>query len=107
MFSSTGEVAFEATLNTPYSPNGLWMSDPSGNLFLIAVADEPISIDGKDLIVRQVTYASLSDAGLLSYVLYLSDGSYATFTATVPEPSCAALLFPAASLMFLIRRRSK
>ena len=123
LFNGAGQVAFKAALSGPGVDDsndwGLWISDTSGQVMLVAregdlfdVNDDPL-IDDYRTISRILLdedssggdgrMANFNDAGQLAFWLQFTDGSQGIFVAQVPEPSTLFLL--AAGGIVLIRRK--
>jgi hypothetical protein len=105
-----GQVAFSATLAlfrggvTSTNNEGIWATDPQGQLTLIVREGELFEVAPGDLrMVDAIGGGPINDAGTLALSLHFSDGTSGIFTATVPEPGALTLIvlgFPA-----LLRRR--
>src|SRR4030095_1606186 len=81
---------------------GLWATDPSGELLLIARAGDFLDIgNGQQRQIEYLTPQSFNSLGQLTFIAEFTDGTNAAFVATVPEPSTLA---PIAAGLFILRR---
>ena len=116
LINSAGQVAFEALTSGPLGQfgRGIWATDPSGALHLVAHTGMPFEITPGDVRVVEALklsaggssadgqLAALNDAGQLAFGARFTDGSEGVFVATVvPEPGMA---WVAAGLAVLLRR---
>ena len=118
--NSQGDVAFLALLfgNGINSSNdvGLWVN-AGGTLQKIVRDGDLFDVDpGINADLRTISSITIldpalesaerffNDSGMLAFELRFTDGSRGIFTAIVPEPNCAALIFCGAGLLILSRR---
>ena len=119
--NNLGQVAFTAHVQGPgvedFHTRGIWATDLSGVLHLIAREGELFDVGGGDmrridsLEMWTVTNAgedgmpsSFNDLGQVAFQAGFEDGSFGNFVATVPEPVGLATLVAAAGLL---RRRRR
>jgi len=104
--NSLGQVAFTAMVSGSSGIHiGVWMTDPSGNLFLVGSDEQTLEIDGLNFQVTDVTPFSLSDDGVLAYAVELGPGFGGVFKAVVPEPATGMLMLGSVYLLAGARRR--
>jgi hypothetical protein len=113
MFASPSGAWMEfcASLDPTHQTGGaacdsLWISDPAGNLHLITFVGQTIDINGVPWPVQFVaSYGGINDDGFVAYTLMLNQNTFATFIASVPEPTSTAFLLIALFLITRVRRR--
>ena len=117
LLNASGQVAFEALTSGPLGQfgRGVWVTDASGQLHLVAHSGMPFEVAPGDVRVVDLVklsaggssadgqLAGLNDAGRLAFAASFTDGTEGVFVATVvPEP---AGLWLASGLVLLMRRK--
>lgn len=126
--NNVGQVAFITNLiGTGIGPgsgngSGLWATDNSGNVLLVARQGDLFDVDPNPLVtdnrtINLISYASgasgqdgigrgFNDAGQLVFNLTFTDNTSGVFVATIPAPS-AAVMMGMAGLAAVRRRRRR
>jgi hypothetical protein len=116
-FNNAGQLAFWAQLEGPgvdqTNNDGLWATDPTGRLLLVAREGDEVELAPGIVRTIQLVAAvyplsagtedggllSFDDAGRLAYTVQFTDGTYGAFVATIPEPAAGLLLLMAGCLL--------